>query len=126
MRSVPFSYITKADLFHERCIHVHSLFGLLEHLEDHGIDRCVLEAALAGLAQGRAEGERDDHIVGMFFEATTASARVDVEILEARTRLTFDRRLLERLRYAMQCSADVALPCWKMLVVYGKWMAVKM
>ena len=49
----------------ERWSGIAYLDDLLEQLEDEAIELGVLEASLLGLGQGCADGEGDDHIVGV-------------------------------------------------------------
>jgi hypothetical protein len=38
---------------------------LLERLDDDAVERRIFEAALGRFGEGRAEGERDDDVVGV-------------------------------------------------------------
>ena len=49
----------------ERWSGIAYLDDLLEQLEDEAIELGVLEASLLSLGQGCADGEGDDHIVGV-------------------------------------------------------------
>lgn len=64
-RSQSATYVAQANVLNQLWVEVALADNLLEDLEHQAIERSVLEAALLGLGQRSADGERDDNIVGV-------------------------------------------------------------
>lgn len=70
---LPSTYVAQADVLDKLRVKVHLPNGLLQRLEHEAVERRVLETALLRLAQGRPEGQSDDHIVGVLLLAVIAA-----------------------------------------------------
>lgn len=70
------THVTEADILNQSRIQLRSRHNLLHERVDHVVEIRVLETALAGLGERRAQRKRDDHIVGVLlgsaFEETSA------------------------------------------------------
>lgn len=63
------THIAKADILNQRGVDLGLGQGLLEQSVHHIVQLGVLEAALASLGQGRAQGQSDNDIIGVLLGA---------------------------------------------------------
>lgn len=59
------THVSEADILNQAGVDVAALLDLLEEGVDEVLEAGVLEAALLGLGEGRADGKSDDDVVSV-------------------------------------------------------------
>jgi hypothetical protein len=109
------THISKADILDEGRVDVAALADLLEQGVDHVLEAGVLEAALLGLGQGRADGEGDDNVVGVFGLAARglSAAKIRMPARRTYTALSDDPGARCRKSEPMRSAAMIVGECWR-------------
>jgi hypothetical protein len=68
--TIQVTYVSETDVLDKRRVDLALRDDFLEEGVDEVVEVCVLETALAGLCEGRAEREGDDDIIGVFLCTT--------------------------------------------------------